>query len=160
MVARRGITASITELLIVAITFSLLLVVASFVVLNVHGQTGSTHRLVIYGDSYLYVFRSNNTVYAEFKVYSDVKPAVVVEHMVLGTARSERVEIVQVLQGDPYIDEYGRLVLPTGTVAIVRFYFPGDIIDEISPYYYGVVEAQLVTSDGALYKVALKVRYG
>ena len=156
---RNGIAVSITELLLVAITFSLIFVVASYIVFNVQGSMASTHRLKVYGDAYLYIIQENNTVYAELKLYSDIKPALVIKNMKINNIESERVTIVSILQGDPYINENGELVLPTGSLVIVRFYFPSSIINEINPQYYGVIEGHIITSDGFLYKVALKIKY-
>ncbi len=155
---RKGIATSIVVLLLVAIAVAMAAGFAAYVLGLWGGLGGSMERLVVYGDSKLVIDRTNNQVYAVVRLYADIRPAVVVLFMDIGKYRSTNIQIVEVLQGDPYVKD-GKLYLPVGSYAVIRFDFPPELADSILPQYWGIVEGRLVTEQGYLYKVELKVEY-
>ncbi len=156
MQGRRGVTAPLTELLMVVVAFAMIFVVAAFVVSNVQGLAGSTHRLQVYGDARLYVDRDTGNMYAVMRLYADVKPSVVIEYLEVGSVRSVNVTILEVKQGEPYVED-GKLVLPVGSDVVVRFDFPEGSASQVKPTFWGIVEGRMVTEQGFLYKVELKI---
>ncbi len=156
--ARRGIATSIVILLLVAIAVAMAAGFAAYVLGLWGGIGGSMERLVVYGDSKLVVDNTNGQVYALVRLYADIRPSVTVLFMDIGKYRSTNIQIVEVIQGDPQVID-GKLYLPAGSYAVVRFDFPSELTDGLLPQYWGIVEGRMVTENGYLYKVELKVEY-
>lgn len=155
---RKGVTYSITILLLVALAIAMATGFAAYVIGVMGGIGGSAERLVVYGDSLLIVDQAKNRVCAIVRVYADIKPSITIKYMVIGTAQSTNVRILEVLQGDPYVVN-GELVLPAGSYVVIQYDFPGSLASTISPEYWGTVEGRMISDQGYLYKVPLKLKY-
>jgi hypothetical protein len=153
---RKGVTDSITVLIIVALTFAAVFVFSAFGIGNVHGLSGSTHRLQVYGDSKLVINKTSGEAYAIIRLYADMKPAVVIDHLIVGKYVSNNVTILEVLQGNPRVED-GKLILPVGSYVVVRYDLPAGAADNITREYWGYVTGNLITGKGFLYKVTLKL---
>jgi hypothetical protein len=153
----RDISIAITELLLAAIAIALSILVINYVIPSLHVLISSTHKLIIYPDSTLYIDETNKVIYADIKLYSDIKPSIEINYLIINNIKNTKIVILSVERGDAYISEEGHLVMKAGTTAIVRFYFPSSLIDSLDISYYGVVEGYLLTHSGSLYKVPLKV---
>jgi len=155
---RRGIAISIATLLLAALAVAIAIGFAAYVMGVWGGLGGSAERLVVYGDSKLVVDTVNNEVYALVRIYTDIKPAVSILYLEVGGYRSTGISVVEVIQGDPQVVD-GKLYLPAGSYVVTRFDFPPDMAGEVLPQYWGIVEGRLVTEEGYLYKVELRVEY-
>lgn len=155
---RRGIATSIVVLLLVAIAVAMAAGFAAYVLGIWGGIGGSMERVVVYGDSKLIIDQTNNQVYALVRLYADIRPATTVLYMDIGKYRSTGVQVIEVLQGDPQVID-GKLYLPAGSYVVVRFDFPPELADDVLPQYWGIVEGRMITEQGYLYKVELRVEY-
>lgn len=157
-VGREGITYSITILLLVALAIAMAAGFAAYVIGIVGGIGGSAERLVVYGDSVLIVDQANDRVCAIVRIYADIRPSTTIKYMVIGTTQNTNVRILEVIQGEPRVVD-GELVLPAGSYVVVQYDFPSSLSATISPEYWGVVEGRMISEQGYLYKVPMKLEY-
>lgn len=147
-----GISVVIAELIILALAIAISISIYGYINGWFSFSVGKAEGIRVYPDSKIY--KQNNLTYAYIHLYSNYKPFIKINKIIMDNAVAKNITIEQIIRGKAFIDNYGNVVLMVGSEVIIKVYFN---TTKIVPDYDNKVELLIITEEGYLYKAVVTI---